>query len=57
MAREYRNLIQQDFETYIIEIQIYFKCLESERTRAFEEAGEVSQEYGRFVASESNKNH
>ena len=49
-AREYAVLIRQDFELYIRDIQSYFLCLEAERTRAFEEAREVSEEYGRFLA-------
>ncbi|MEO1638631.1 MAG: hypothetical protein AAFU41_05230 [Pseudomonadota bacterium] len=49
-AREYADLIRQDFELYIREIQSYFLCLEAERARAFEEAREVSDEYGRFLA-------
>ena len=49
-AREYADLIRQDFELYIRDIQSYFLCLEAERTRAFEEAREVSEEYGRFLA-------
>lgn len=48
-AKEYGDLIQQDFETYIDEIQDYFRCLDDERARAFEEAREVSQEYGAFL--------
>ena len=48
-AREYANLIRSDFELYIRDIQSYFRCLEEERARAFEEAREVSQEYGRFL--------
>jgi hypothetical protein len=48
-AKEYEDLIRQDFENYIGDIQDYFRCMESERARAFEEAQEVSQEYGRFV--------
>ena len=49
-AREYADLIRQDFELYIREIQGYFLCLDAERARAFEEAREVSEEYGRFLA-------
>lgn len=49
-AREYADLIRQDFELYIRDIQSYFRCLETERARAFEEAREVSEEYGRFLA-------
>tara|TARA_R110002072_G_scaffold118175_1_gene249494 strand:- start:190 stop:372 length:183 start_codon:yes stop_codon:yes gene_type:complete len=48
-AKEYRDLILQDFEVYIQDIQEYFHCLEGERTRAFDEARDVSQEYGRFL--------
>lgn len=47
--REYRDLIRSDFELYINDIQAYFRCLEEERARAFEEAREVSEEYGRFL--------
>lgn len=48
-VQEYRDLIGRDFETYISDIQSYFRWLEEERARAFEEAREVSQEYGRFL--------
>jgi len=47
--REYRDLIGKDFETYIANIQGYFRCLDEERSRAFEEAREVSQDYGKFL--------
>ena len=47
--QEYLDLIGRDFETYIADIQAYFRCLEDERVRAFEEAREVSQEYERFL--------
>ena len=48
-VQEYRDLIGRDFETYIANIQAYFRCLEEERARAFEEAREVSEDYGRFL--------
>lgn len=48
-VQEYRELIGRDFETYIADIQSYFRCLEEERARAFQEAHEVSEEYGRFL--------
>lgn len=48
-AREYRDLIVQDFETYLSEISAYFRCLDEERARAFQESNEVAQEYGRFI--------
>ena len=47
--REYGDLIRSDFELYIEDIQAYFRCLEEERARAFEEAREVSEDYGRFL--------
>ena len=48
-ARDYADIIRRDFEAYITDIQDYFRCLEQERARAFEEAREVSQDYGRFL--------
>ena len=48
-ARDYADIIRRDFEDYITDIQGYFRCLEVERARAFEEAREVSQEYDRFL--------
>ena len=48
-ARDYADIIRRDFEIYITDIQDYFGCLEQERARAFEEAREVSQDYGRFL--------
>ena len=50
-AREYADLIQNDFEIYIQAIQSYFRCLDDERGRAFQEAREVSEEYGRFLGT------
>jgi len=46
---DYKDIIRQDFEDYISDIQSYFRCLDSERARAFEEAREVSEDYGRFL--------
>jgi hypothetical protein len=48
-VQAYADLIRSDFELYIRDIQSYFRCLEVERARAFEEAREVSQDYGRFL--------
>lgn len=47
-VRAYADLIREDFESYIGEVQDYFRCLDAERARAFLEAQEVSQDYGRF---------
>jgi hypothetical protein len=48
-AQDYVDLIRGDFEDYIKDIQSYFRCLDGERARAFEEAREVSEDYGRFL--------
>ena len=45
----YAHLIQADFEAYIADIQDHFRCLDTERARAFAEAHEVSEDYGRFL--------
>jgi hypothetical protein len=50
-VREYADLIRADFETYLADVQSYFRCLDAERARAFEEAREVSEEYARFIAT------
>lgn len=48
-VREFRELIKKDFEQYIRDVQHYFRCIDAERVRAFQEAHEVSQEYARFL--------
>ncbi|MEX5601121.1 hypothetical protein [Pseudophaeobacter sp. C1-32P7] len=48
-VREYADLLRSDFEGYIADIQEYFRCLDTERQRAFQEAREVSEDYGRLV--------
>ncbi|MCZ4259098.1 hypothetical protein O4H53_26455 [Sulfitobacter sp. G21635-S1] len=48
-ARDYADIIRGDFEDYIQDIQSYFRCLDQERARAFEEAREVSEEYRLFL--------
>jgi hypothetical protein len=50
--RAYADLIRADFETYIADVQEYFRCLDTERARAFVEAREVSDDYGRFLSAE-----
>jgi hypothetical protein len=50
-AQEYADIIRNDFEAYIQDIHRYFRCLDDERARAFQEAREVSEEYGRFLGS------
>lgn len=53
-VRRYADLLRKDFETYLTEVQEYFRCLDAERARAFAEAEEVAQEYGRFQDQTSN---
>ncbi len=48
-VREYRDIIRRDFERYVTDTQLYFRCLDEERARAFEEARKVSEDYGRFL--------
>lgn len=48
-AQDYSDIIRNDFELYIRDIEQYFRCLDAERARAFEEAREVSAAYGRFL--------
>jgi len=47
--RAYADLIRGDFEAYIADVQEYFRCVDAERARAFVEARQVSEDYGRFV--------
>lgn len=47
--RLYADLLRSDFEAYIAEAQVYFRCLEAERTRVFAEAQEVTADYRRFL--------
>ena len=46
--RAYADLLRSDFEGYIADIQEYFRCLDAERRRAFQEAHEVSEDYGKL---------
>lgn len=47
--RTYADLIREDFEAYIADVQDYFRCVDEERARAFVEAREVSEDYGKFL--------
>ena len=51
VVTEFVNILRHDFELYFGDIQNYFRCLNAEHARAFEEAREVSEEYGRFLDS------
>jgi len=46
---DYADIIRRDFDLYIEGIESYFRCLDGERTRAFEEARQVSEDYARFL--------
>lgn len=48
-VKEFRDLIRQDFENYIQDVQLHFICLDGGRARIFEEAREVTEDYGRFL--------
>lgn len=47
--RTYADLIRGDFAAHIADAQAYFRCLDAERARAFDEAREASEDYGRFL--------
>ncbi|HQU67326.1 MAG TPA: hypothetical protein PLI43_03915 [Albidovulum sp.] len=47
--RDYDEIIRRDFELYFRDIQAYFRCLDTERARAFVEAKGVSEAYARFL--------
>lgn len=47
--REFVDLLQGDYERYLSDVQEYLRCLDQERLRVFEEAREVTNEYGRFL--------
>lgn len=49
VLKEFGEIIQDDFERYIQEIQRYFRCLDEERVRAFEEAHATSEQYGQVL--------
>ena len=48
-VRDYADIIRSDFELYIRDVQRYFRCVDAERARAFAEAREVGEDYGRFL--------
>lgn len=48
-VRAYKEILRKDFESYIQNIEAYFRCLEDERQRAFLEARQVNEENVRFI--------
>ncbi|WP_227513939.1 MULTISPECIES: hypothetical protein [Rhodobacterales] len=47
-AREFRDLIYDDYQVYFEDFSRYLQCLDQERARAFQEGQEVSEEYRQF---------
>jgi hypothetical protein len=47
--RAYADLLRADFETYLADVQAYFRCLDAERDRTFREAAQVTAQYGAFL--------
>lgn len=47
-VRDYADLLRADFETYFVEVQAYFLCLDREQQRAFTEARNVAEDYEEF---------
>ncbi len=47
--REFAELIKRDFEAYFEDVQDYFRCLNEEYARAFEEAQNASRHYAQFL--------
>lgn len=50
---EFADMIKQSFEDYIADVQDYFRCLDAERARAFEEARMVGDQYRQFLEDTS----
>lgn len=48
-VRGYADILRRDFDLYIADIEAYFRCLDEERARAFDEARKVSEDYARFL--------
>ncbi len=45
----YAEIIRAEFEDYFTNVQKYFRCLDAERARLFDEARDVSGEYENFL--------
>lgn len=50
----YSDLLKRDFEDYFANVEDYIRCLDWERNRAFEEARNAAQTYGRLLESQSD---
>lgn len=49
----YADLIRADFESYFSAVQLYLRCLDGERARAFGEAQRVTEDYRVFLSDKS----
>jgi len=49
LMREFADLLRDEFEHYLSEVTLYFRCLDAERDRAWREAAEVTAQYGAFL--------
>jgi hypothetical protein len=47
--RSYSDLLRRDMEAYFADLQRYFRCIDTERSEVFIEAGWVTEEYGRML--------
>lgn len=52
--RRFVDLLKGDFEIYLDGIEDYFRCLDTERARAFVEARQVAKEYERLLSITSD---
>lgn len=49
LMREFEDLLREEFEHYLSEVTLYFRCIDDERARAWREAAEVTAQYGAFL--------
>ena len=49
LMREFEDLLRAEFEHYLSEVTLYFRCIDDERARAWREAAEVTAQYGAFL--------
>lgn len=48
-VRAYADLLRRDAETYFIDVERYFRCLDQQRREVFEQARVVSGDYARVL--------
>ena len=48
-VQTYADLLRRDAETYFVDAEYYFRCLDQERREVFEQAREVSDNYARVL--------